>query len=174
MVARVAVVVLFGGPAGAGKSTLARLWCGTRPRAAHLELDAVRELIVHGLADPQEAGREQAEQYVTAVAATCALARAFAGRGYDVAVDDVLEPEPYEREWRPRLEGLDVRLVIVLPELAATLDRGAGRGKRVREEHVRAQHERTAAWGEGARVDTTGLTPQESLELVLERLGATS
>ena len=85
--------MLFGGPAGAGKSTLARLWCSTRVRAVHVELDAVHELIVQGLAEPQEPGALQDEQYRTAVAAACDLARTFAEAGYDVAVDDVLEPE---------------------------------------------------------------------------------
>ena len=167
--------MLFGGPAGAGKSTLARLWCSTRDRAAHLELDSVRGLVVQGLADPQEPGAVEEEQYLTAVEATCALARTFAEAGYDVAVDDVLEPERYERDWRPRLAGLDMRLVVLLPGLDETLDRAASRrDKRVREQHIRAQHDRCLAWPAEQRIDTTGLTPQESLGLVLERLAATS
>ena len=171
----VADVVLFGGPAGAGKSTLARLWCSTRERAVHVELDAVRGLIVQGRPDPQEPGAVQEEQYATAVAATCALARTFAARGYDVAVDDVLDPERYEHDWRPRLAGLDAHLVVVLPDPAETLVRAASRGdKRVREQLIRAQHDRCRAWPAERRVDSTGLTPQESLGLVLERLAATS
>jgi chloramphenicol 3-O-phosphotransferase len=170
------VVVLFGGPAGAGKSTLARLWCSTRERAVHVEFDQVRGLIVQGLADPQQPGAVQEEQYVTAVEATCALARTFADAGYDVAVDDVLEPERYGRDWRPRLAGVETHLVVVLlPDLAETLVRAASRGdKRVREQHIRAQHDRCRAWPAEQRVDTTGLTPQQSLGLVLERLAATS
>lgn len=169
------VVALFGGPAGAGKSTLARLWCSTRERAAHVELDRVRALIVQSLADPQEPGPVQQEQYRTAVAATCALVRTFAQAGYDVAVDDVLEPEPFERDWWPRLAGLDVRLVVLLPSLDETLARGASRGdKRVREQHVGAQHGRCRAWPAEFRIDTTGLTPEESLGLVIGRLAATS
>jgi chloramphenicol 3-O-phosphotransferase len=171
----VPVVALFGGPAGVGKSTLARLWCSTRERAAHVELDRVRGLIVQGLADPQEPGPAGEHQYLAAVAATCALARAFAGAGYDVAVDDVLEPERYERDWLPHLTGLDLRLVIVLPTIEETLARAASRGdKRVREQHVRSQHDRCRAWSAGQRIDTSGLTPQESLRLVLERLASTS
>jgi chloramphenicol 3-O-phosphotransferase len=112
---------------------------------------------------------------VTAVAATCALAHTFADADYDVAVDDVLEPERYERDWRPRLTGLDTHLVVVLPDLAETLARAASRGdKRVREQHIRAQHDRCRASPAEHRVDTTGLTPQQSLGLVLERLAATS
>jgi chloramphenicol 3-O-phosphotransferase len=161
IVARVAVVVLFGGPAGAGKSTLARLWCSTRECAAHT--------------DPQEPGAVQEEQYRTAVAATCALVRTFAEAGYDVAVDDVLEPERFERDWRPRLAGLDLRLVVLLPSLGETLARAASRAdKRVREQHIRAQHDRCRAWPPERRIDTTGLTPEESLGLVIGRLAATS
>jgi chloramphenicol 3-O-phosphotransferase len=136
-------IVLLGGPAGAGKSTLARAWCSTRERAVHVELDEVRSLIVSGLADPQRPGELQAEQYDVSVAATCALARAFASGGYDVVVDDVLEPGPFELCWRPRLEGLRWEVVIVLPSLAETLER---------------------------RIDTGGLGVEESLALLRERL----
>jgi len=64
------VILLFGGPAGAGKSTLARAWCATRSYAVHLELDEVRQLIISGLADPQSTGELQATQYEFRVAAT--------------------------------------------------------------------------------------------------------
>ena len=165
------MIALFGGPAGAGKSTLARAWCATRERAVHVELDAVRSLIVRGLANPQEASDLQAAQYATSVLATCALARAFAGDGYDVAVDDVLEPDAFERWWRPALDDADWRVVIVLPSLEETLTRSGGRAKRVAERHTRVQHARCAAWPAKLRVDTTRLDVAASLALVAARLG---
>ena len=164
-------VALFGGPAGAGKSTLARAWCATRPRAAHIELDEIRHLIVSGRADPQESGDLQAAQYRLSVDATCALARVFAQGGCDVAIDDVLEPDTFERYWRPQLRGLRWKLVIVLPSLEETLARSAQREKRVREEHTRHQYARSANWDEAVRIDTTGLDLDRSLALVLDRLG---
>jgi predicted kinase len=115
------VLILFGGPAGAGKSTLARAWCATRPRAAHVELDEVRHLIVAGRADPQAPGAPQSEQYALSVRACCALARVFLEDAYDVAVDDVLEPAAFERYWRPHLAGMDWRLVVILPVLEEVL-----------------------------------------------------
>jgi chloramphenicol 3-O-phosphotransferase len=165
-----AKVVLFGGPAGAGKSTLARAWCQNRPNAAHVQLDEVRSLIVSGFADPQEAGAAQDEQYEASVAATCALARAFAEEGHDVAVDDVLEPEKFERYWRRHLEGLDWQLVVVLPSLDTTLARASARSKRVLERHTRAQHASSSAWPASVRLDTTHLSLAESLKLVEEVL----
>jgi chloramphenicol 3-O-phosphotransferase len=163
------VVALFGGPAGAGKSTLARGWAAGRERAAHVQLDGVREL-VSGLADPQEYGALQDEQYDLAVGATCALVRAFAAGGYDVAVDDVLEPATFERLWRPQLEGLDWRLVVVLPSLPETLARSRAREKRVQERHTRRQHAACAGWPPDVRIDTTGLSPAQSLRLAEARL----
>ena len=158
-----ALLVLFGGPAGAGKSTLARAWCATRERAVHVKLDAVRELIVAGRVDPQHPTPFQGEQYVHSVAATCALARSFLQAGYDVAVDDTLEPAPFEAHWRPRIAGLECRLVVVLPSLSETLARSAGRAKRVLDIHTRAQHAASTGWLARYRIDTTGLSVQESL-----------
>jgi chloramphenicol 3-O-phosphotransferase len=133
-------MVMFTGPAGAGKSTLARAWCATRPRAVHVELDEVRHLIVSGLADPQEAGPPQAEQYDTSVSACCALVRGVVGGGYDVAVDDAVDPEGFEMHWSQRLAGIEHSVVVVRPSLEAVLERGAGRPKRVRPGLVREQH----------------------------------
>jgi predicted kinase len=164
--------VLFGGPAGAGKSTLARAWCATRPRATHIEFDEVRGLIVSGFADPQQPGDVQEEQYEVSVGATCALARTFTRAGYDTAIDDVMEPDAFERYWRPQLEGLDWHLIIILPSLEETLARSSGRQKRVFEEHAREHHRRTSEWPATKRIDTTGRSVQESLELVQQSLSA--
>jgi predicted kinase len=166
-----ALLVLFGGPAGAGKSTLARAWCATRSRSVQIELDAVRELIVAGRADPQQPGPLQSDQYVLSASACLALARVFLEAGYDVALDDALPPNAFEAHWRPRLRGIEWRLVIVLPTLAETLARSAGRTKRVRETHTRNQHAASYGWSESCRIDTTGLTVEESLELVIRLVG---
>jgi ribosomal protein S18 acetylase RimI-like enzyme len=157
-------MVMFAGPAGAGKSTLARAWCATRPRAVHVELDEVRHLIVSGLADPQEYGPLQGEQYDTSVAACCALVREFVSNGYDVAVDDAVDPKGFDGHWLPRLGGIDQSVVVVRPSLEAVLERGAGRSKRVRPDVVREQHAAAARWSTKLTIDTTGQSVEESLE----------
>ena len=165
------VLLLLGGPAGAGKSTLARAWCLSRANAAHVQLDEVRHLIVAGHADPQRPGPLQSDQYTLSVRASLALARTFFEGGYDVAVDDVLEPAGFERDWRPLLHGLNWRIVIVLPVLEEVLRRSRAREKRVLEAHTRAQHAACAAWPAAHRIDTTGLTVEESLALVRRASG---
>ena len=119
-----------------------------RHRAAgvHVELDEVRHLIVSGLADPQAPGPLQAEQYDTSVAACCALVREFVGNGYDVAVDDAVDPEGYERHWLPRLGGIECSVVVVRPSLETVLERDASRSKRVRPDLVREQHAAASRW----------------------------
>ncbi len=162
---------MFTGPAGTGKSTLARAWCATRPRAVHIELDGVRHLIVSGQADPQLPGPVQAEQYATSVAACCALVREFAAAGYDVAVDDASGPEAFEEHWAPRLAGIGLSIVVVRPSLEATLGRGAGRAKRVRPSVVREQHAAVSRWPSRRTIDTTGQSVEESLEATLRVIG---
>ena len=156
-------MVMFTGPAGAGKSTLARAWRATRPRAVHVELDGVRHLIVSGLADPQVPGPIQAEQYDTSVAACCALAREFVASGYDVAVDDAVDPETFERHRSPRLVGIGCSVVVVRPSLGAVLERGAARQKRVRTGLVRQQHAAASRWPIRRTIDTAGQPIEESL-----------
>ena len=158
-------LVLIGGPAGAGKTTLAGAWCASRPRAAHIQLDHVRSLIVSGLAHPQGGGPEAGAQYALAVRACCRLAEVYLDAGYDVAIDDVLEPDTFERIWRPALADRKFSLLIVLPSLDATLQRARRRDKRVREDIIRAQHAACARWHEELRLDTTGLNVDESLGL---------
>ncbi len=159
-------MVMFTGPAGAGKTTLARAWCATRSLAVHVELDEVRNLIVSGLVDPQTVGPVQAEQYGTSVAACSALVREFIKRGYDVAVDDAVDPGRFERYWLPHLGGIEYSVVVVRPSLKVALERGAGRFKRVRSDVVRDQHTAASQWQTERTIDTTDQTIEESLEAV--------
>ena len=168
---RPGTVVLFGGPAGAGKSTLARAWSATRPQAVHVQIDEIRALIVSGLADPQEPSDLNESQYRATVHATCAMAHAFTAHVIDVAIDDVLEPDAFDRFWQANLAGQPWRLVIVLPSLDETLARSRGRNKRVSEKLTRTQHARSSDWDDSLRLDTTGLDVAQSLALVLKRLG---
>ena len=130
----------------------------------HIQLDEVRSLIVAGLADPQAGGSLAGRQYAVSVQACIALAPAFLADGYDVAVDDVMQPDAFEAYWRPVLADLAFRLIVVLPELEETLQRSAVREKRVRPDLTRQQHAASLNWPQELRLDTTRLDIASSLE----------
>lgn len=165
---RQGLLVLFGGPAGAGKSTLARAWCRTKPRAVHIELDVVRSMIVGGLADPREKGSIQGEQYSLSVQLSLDLGRSYLRAGYDVAIDDVLHPSAFASEWLPGLKEMSWRLVIVRPDLTTTLERSLSRAKDVPEQLIREQHRDLSTWPSQMVVDTSGRAVEDSLSLVEE------
>lgn len=164
-------MLLVGGPAASGKSTLARAWCETRPRAVHLELDALRERILRPVADPQVETEEQTDQYKTSARATVALARAFLADNYDVVLDDTLPPDIFDALWRPLLDGIRWHVVVVVPTLEATLARSRARRKRVIERHIHTQHRASLGWMPERRIDTTGLDLAASVRLLIASIG---
>ena len=147
---------------------LPKAWCATRERAVHIQLDEVRSLIVSGYADPQLTGDLQGEQFHLSVRACCALAREFFDAGYDIAIDDVLFPGPaFDGSWRRHLAGIDWRVVIIHPILEETLARASSRDKSVPDRLIREQHQATFGWPGRCRIDTAGLSVEDSLALVV-------
>src|SRR5260370_20849737 len=109
-----APLVLTGGPA-VGKSTAASLVARRCARAAVVEVDDVRQLVVVGAAAPWE-GAEGLAQQRLGVENACGLARRFHDRGFEMIVTDVLTPETLQlyRQQLPRC--LIVRLHVAAPE----------------------------------------------------------
>jgi predicted kinase len=162
-------LILIGGPAGAGKSTLAWAWCRTRERSVQIELDQVRASIVGGYLDPQVPTPEQGRQYEDAVRACCAFARSYLADGYDVTIDDVFYIEAYESIWRPALGEMASTVLILLPDLSTTLRRAADRVKDVADSVVVSQHHAMSRWPSSRRLDTMGQTVEQSLEAAVRR-----
>ena len=82
-------LLLTGGPA-AGKSTTARRLASALPRAAVIDVDDVRQLIVAGHAAPWE-GEEGVRQRRIGVENACDLARRFLLAKIDVVLSDVVD-----------------------------------------------------------------------------------
>ena len=86
-----APLVLTGGPA-VGKSTTASLVGRRCARAAVIDVDDVRQLVVAGAAAHWE-GAEGLAQQRLGVENACGLARRFHEHGFEVIITDVLTPE---------------------------------------------------------------------------------
>lgn len=107
-------LVLTGGPA-VGKNTTASRVARRCARAAVVDVDDVRQLVVSGAAAPWD-GPEGLAQQCLGVENACGLARRFHEHGFEVIVTDVLTPETLHL-YRQHLPGcLIVRLHVAPAE----------------------------------------------------------
>ncbi|MFJ9076940.1 AAA family ATPase [Streptomyces sp. NPDC102278] len=146
------LAVLLIGPAGAGKTTVARHWAATRPvPTAHISLDDVREWVCSGFADPQAGWNEHSEAQYRLARRTCGFAaRNFLANGISCILDDAVFPDRpvvglggWKRHVGPALLS-----VVLLPGLEIVLERNAARSgnRRLSDEEVARIHGRMAGW----------------------------
>ncbi|WP_184733553.1 AAA family ATPase [Streptomyces netropsis] len=147
-----AVAVLLIGPAGAGKTTVARHWADTRRvPTAHISLDDVREWVRSGFADPQSGWNDHSEAQYRLARRTCGFAaRNFLANGISCILDDAVFPDrPVVGlgGWK-RHVGPGLLPVVLLPGLEVVLERNAARSgnRRLSDEEVARIHGRMAGW----------------------------
>ncbi|MEW2417427.1 AAA family ATPase [Streptomyces sp. NPDC046866] len=146
------LAVLLIGPAGAGKTTVARHWASTRPvPTAHISLDDVREWVCSGFADPQAGWNDHSEAQYRLARRTCGFAaRNFLANGISCILDDAVFPDrPVVGlgGWK-RHVGPALLPVVLLPGLEIVLERNAERSgnRRLSDEEVARIHGRMAGW----------------------------
>ncbi|MBO8189162.1 AAA family ATPase [Streptomyces spirodelae] len=149
---RAAVAVLLIGPAGAGKTTVARYWADHRAvPTAHISLDDVREWVRSGFADPQTGWNDNSEAQYRLARRTCGFAaRNFLANGISCILDDAVFPDwPVIGlgGWK-RHVGPGLIPVVLLPGLDIVLERNAQRtgNRRLADEEVAHIHGRMAGW----------------------------
>ncbi|GAA2437046.1 AAA family ATPase [Streptomyces macrosporus] len=147
-----AVAVLLIGPAGAGKTTVARYWADhRRVPTAHISLDDVREWVRSGFADPQSGWNEHSEAQYRLARRTCGFAaRNFLANGISCILDDAVFPDRPAiglGGWK-RHVGPGLIPVVLLPGLEVVLERNAERtgNRRLSDEEVARIHGRMAGW----------------------------
>ncbi len=151
-VSQATVAVLLIGPAGAGKTTVARYWADRRRvPTAHISLDDVREWVRSGFANPQSGWNENSEAQYRLARRTCGFAaRNFLANGISCILDDAVFPDrPVVGlgGWK-RHVGPGLLPVVVLPGLEIVLERNAARtgNRRLSDEEVARIHGRMAGW----------------------------
>ncbi|WP_407554153.1 Pro-rich N-terminal domain-containing protein [Streptomyces sp. Pv4-95] len=151
-VANAAVAVLLIGPAGAGKTSVARHWADTRRvPTAHISLDDVREWVRSGFADPQTGWNDHSEAQYRLARRTCGFAaRNFLANGISCILDDAVFPDrPVVGlgGWK-RHVGPGLLPIVLLPGLEIVLERNARRSgnRRLSDEEVARIHGRMAGW----------------------------
>ncbi|MEU0087518.1 Pro-rich N-terminal domain-containing protein [Streptomyces sp. NPDC006274] len=146
------LAVLLIGPAGAGKTTVARHWANTRRvPTAHISLDDVREWVCSGFADPQSGWNDNSEAQYRLARRTCGFAaRNFLANGISCILDDAVFPDRPAvglGGWK-RHVGPGLLPVVLLPGLEIVLERNAERSgnRRLSDEEVAGIHGRMAGW----------------------------
>ncbi|MEU6659433.1 Pro-rich N-terminal domain-containing protein [Streptomyces sp. NPDC046821] len=146
------LAVLLIGPAGAGKTSVAKYWAEQRRvPTAHISLDDVREWVRSGFADPQSGWNDHSEAQYRLARRTCGFAaRNFLANGISCVLDDAVFPDrPVVGlgGWK-RHVGPGLLPVVLLPGLEIVLERNAERSgnRRLTDEEVARIHGRMAGW----------------------------
>ncbi|MFD5116040.1 Pro-rich N-terminal domain-containing protein [Streptomyces sp. NPDC058391] len=175
------LAVLLIGPAGAGKTTVARHWALTRRvPTAHISLDDVREWVCSGFADPQSGWNDHSEAQYRLARRTCGFAaRNFLANGISCILDDAVFPDrPVVGlgGWK-RHVGPGLLPVVLLPGLEIVLERNAERSgnRRLSDEEVAGIHGRMAGWyGSGLPIIDNSKYDVETTARVLDDVLARS
>lgn len=171
-----AAVIILTGPAGAGKSTVAVALAGRFERAAIVEADVLRDMIVSGYASPvpgQADPAEAAAQIRLGQHNATALARSFASAGFTAIVVDVLERTGELDAYLRDLAGLDVAFVTLLPDPATVTARDDARpGENRMGTRATDLHAILSTNGEtrGLRLDTSAWSVEQTVDALVERL----
>ena len=146
------LAVLLIGPAGAGKTSVAKYWADhRRVPTAHVSLDDVREWVRSGFADPQRGWNDHSEAQYRLARRTCGFAaRNFLANGISCILDDAIFPDRPAvglGGWK-RHVGPGLLPVVLLPGLEVVLERNAERSgnRRLTDEEVARIHGRMAGW----------------------------
>ncbi|MEV6208994.1 AAA family ATPase [Kitasatospora sp. NPDC051914] len=146
------IAVLLIGPAGAGKTTVARHWAERQPMpTAHISLDDVREWVQSGFANPQSGWNNASEAQYRLARRTCGFAcRNYLANGISCIIDDAVFPDRPAiglGGWKRHI-GPGMIPVVLLPGLDSVLARNARRSgnRRLSDEEVARIHGRMAGW----------------------------
>ncbi|MFJ8363288.1 Pro-rich N-terminal domain-containing protein [Streptomyces sp. NPDC093984] len=171
------LAVLLIGPAGAGKTSVAKYWADhRRVPTAHISLDDVREWVRSGFADPQSGWNDNSEAQYRLARRTCGFAaRNFLANGISCILDDAVFPDrPVVGlgGWK-RHVGPGLLPVVLLPGLEIVLERNAERtgNRRLTDEEVARIHGRMAGWyGSGLPIIDNSQLDVEGTARVLDEV----
>jgi chloramphenicol 3-O-phosphotransferase len=169
-------VTILTGPAGAGKSTVARRVAASLDLSVHLHTDDFWDFIASGAILPYLPASDA--QNHTVITATAAAAFAYADGGYDVVADGVVGPWMLDhyRTARARHPSIPLRYVVLRPSLEATLERARGRSPgALTDPHVIVDlWQKFAQLGEleSHAIDTSALDVDETVAIVRSALAS--
>ncbi len=121
-------VVVITGQLAAGKSTVAGALLARHDLGLHLDVDAVREMVVQGLASPLEPGEETDRQFGLAIAGAVALAAIYHEADFAVVIEGAIDPRRTAAALTAA--GLPWVGVVLRPSLEVALARNRARSNK--------------------------------------------
>lgn len=168
-------ILMITGAMAAGKSTVAQALAERLPRAAHVRGDVFRRMIVSGRVDPSPGTEAQwTGQLRLRQDLAVQTAIGYAQAGFHVIYQDILMADLsriVERlaDWKPGVVVLCPRAETLAARDAARVKTGyQGWTAEAFDALLRAETPRIGLW-----LDTTDLTPAQSVEAILAQAGAT-
>jgi len=166
-------VLLITGPAGAGKSTVAKEWATSNTAdSVHLSLDSFRELVKSGFRNPELGWVDETQRQLDlARSNVAAVAKNYTSAGFDIVVDDAVFPNWSEvgiDRWKEAMSPIEIRLIVLLPSWNKVFDRNASRSedRRLRETTLHTIYDDMCGWREksGAEIiDNSNLTVAQTV-----------
>ena len=169
-------ILIISGLPGAGKSTAARLLASQMARCALVEADELQEMIISGGVWPdgsQTIGHEAESQLRLRLHNACLLARSFAEHGFSAVIDDIVIGRRLEQALL-ELAGIPFGFVMLLPDFELVQERWRSIGSpfvdrwQWIDDEIRTRTKRVGLW-----LDTTDLTPEQTVGEILGRIGET-
>lgn len=169
-------ILVISGLPGAGKSTAARLLASRMACGAHVEADRLQEFIVSGSVWPDGSATiagEAERQLRLRLHHACLLARSFAENGFFAVVDDIVIGQRLEQVTN-EFTGVSFGFVMLLPDFEHVRQRWKSIGSPFVDgwewidTEIRTRTQKVGLW-----LDTTELTPDETVNAILDRIGET-
>jgi predicted kinase len=171
-------LIVVTGIMAAGKSTIAHLLAQRFARGVHVEADALQRMIVAGgvwVGQPGEPDREAARQLRLRLKNLCLLGRSFFQAGFTVVLDDIIIGERWQH-LQEELHDLPFSLIVLAPQVEVVASQRDRNRAKAPQGHAWAtyldQELRSTMSGIGLWIDTSEQTPEETVELILQRLRA--
>ncbi len=169
-----APITVITGPAAAGKSTIAGLLCTRLGRAAHIEVDLLRDMVISGYASPIPGASDpiaSSEQMRLAAGNAAGLARNFSLAGFETVIDDVIETPDALDELLQGLSGVaPVYFITLLPDEVTLCQRDEEREPELRMGRrcldLLAIYHRNSE-SRGLRIDNSRMSKSETVSWIL-------
>ncbi|PCG83577.1 phosphotransferase [Streptomyces sp. WZ.A104] len=165
--------VLLSGIPGSGKSTVAAALAARFAASAHIEVDALQDLIVSGGRWPAPEPDDEADRQIFLRARNaCLLADSFAAAGFLPVIDDVVVRRAHLDFYRRRIALGPLHFVVLTPGAAKAGERNLARDKALTTDWSFLERAMCAEVADaGVRIDNSELTVAETVDAVLAATG---